>query len=194
MLVIGFESVSIARARRSTFLNNAKIRWNFNRIVRGVRKIILCCFNVLFEYIYFFIHSTKNEFTSSLEHLIKAKQYSVACMLIQNIMKSQRQTKCVILPEAFAHVVHKKILRHALTQKEPNFYGISLKSYSPFIDFIRFFRSRYSRCTVIWLESSRMSNVFSKWIEWFNTSSLLNIAGNVQQFYGQIQSSYWGSF
>lgn len=80
-------------------------------------------------------------------------------------MKIQQQTNCVIIPKAFAHVVHKKILRHALNQKEPNFYGIPL-GITLFIFLLNYILSllvfRYSSCALIRLESSRMSHIFSK--------------------------------
>lgn len=101
-------------------------------------------------------------------------------------MKIQKQTERIIIPKPFAHVVNKKILRHALTQKEPNFLGIKLKF--QFIDLFKkifvSFPFRYTGCVVIGLESARLSHIFSDRIEWFNESSLFNIVGNVQQFHG----------
>lgn len=72
-------------------------------------------------------------------------------MLMQNVMKIQQQVRCVIIPKAFAHVVHKKILRHALTQKEPNYFGKLYRIIShlliQLILFVLVFR--YSSCAVI---------------------------------------------
>lgn len=74
-------------------------------------------------YVSFISIRTKTEFIQSLEHLIKSKQFSAAFTIIQNTIDTQQSLDSVVIPPPFVTQFHKKVLRYALSQKEPNFVG-----------------------------------------------------------------------
>lgn len=70
-----------------------------------------------------YLYRVENSFVKSLEHLIKSKQHSAAFIVIHQTLRTQKASKHLVLSAAFASMFHKKALRYALSQKEPDFNG-----------------------------------------------------------------------